>query len=56
MTEIPDCRITGTDVFIGGQPLPHPLRDGSVVVTPTRHGNILTVEFIVAEVTVEERQ
>lgn len=55
MTEIPDCRITGTDVYIGGQQLPRPIRDGGVVVTPTRHGNIVTVEFIVGEVTVEER-
>lgn len=56
MTDIPDCRITPTDVIIGGHPLPGLIRHGSVTVTPggTTDVNIVTVDFIVGQVVIEE--
>jgi hypothetical protein len=55
MTNIPDARITSTEVWIGDQKLPGPIMESGVTIEPggTTHANRVTVTFIVGRVEVE---
>lgn len=56
MTEIPNARITRDAVYIGDHKLPGLILSRGVSVEPggTTHANIVTVQFIVGEVVVED--
>lgn len=56
MTDIPNARITSTDVFIGEDKLPGIIEQNGVTVLPGGHDSInrVTVTFLVGEVTVED--
>lgn len=58
MTELPDARITPTQISIGGTELPGLIGDDSVRVTPGwKNGiNTVTVDFLVGHIVVEEAQ
>lgn len=56
MTDIPNARITTTEILIGGQPLPGPIEAHSISVTPggVTDLNRLSVTFIVGRVDIDD--